>query len=182
MLYLCSASESRAKLLNEAGIDFIQKPVDFDESTIATTNGYDFVYAASKGKWQRAVELYGKSVPLLCADSVVVSETGEILRKAKDIDEARASLLKQSGRTIRIVSCVHLQLPHALFVDMSATHYRFAPFDTQALEAYLQSGEWQGKAGACMVEGFCKPYIVEVKGLESTARGLQTEIIRSWLE
>jgi septum formation protein len=33
-----------------------------------------------------------------------------------------------------------------------------------------------------MVEGFCKPYIREVRGLESTAMGLQVEILRPWIE
>ena len=50
---------------------------------------------------------------------------------------------------------------------------------------YLNSGECFGKAGAIMVEGFCKPYIKSVKGLESTAMGLSIEklipyFIKNW--
>jgi len=48
-------------------------------------------------------------------------------------------------------------------------------FTDMYLEAYLDSNEWMGKAGACMVEGFCKKYIKEVRGLESTAMGLGIE-------
>ncbi|MBP9566206.1 MAG: Maf family protein, partial [Sulfurospirillum sp.] len=44
-----------------------------------------------------------------------------------------------------------------------------------SLDAYLDGNEWRGKAGACMVEGFCKSYIQEVVGLESTAMGLSIE-------
>lgn len=43
-----------------------------------------------------------------------------------------------------------------------------------ALHHYLESDEWRGKAGACMVE-FCKSYIEKVVGLESTAMGLSVE-------
>ena len=43
------------------------------------------------------------------------------------------------------------------------------------MENYLKSGECFGKAGAIMVEGFCKPYIKSVKGFESTAMGLSIE-------
>ncbi|MBD3806311.1 MAG: septum formation inhibitor Maf, partial [Sulfuricurvum sp.] len=39
-----------------------------------------------------------------------------------------------------------------------------------------------GKAGACMVEGFCKPYIREVRGFESTAMGLSIEVLKPFLE
>ncbi len=38
------------------------------------------------------------------------------------------------------------------------------------------------KAGACMVEGFCKRYIKEVVGLESTAKGLSIEKLLPFLE
>lgn len=39
-------------------------------------------------------------------------------------------------------------------MDLSSTDYLFLPFDVDALDAYLETDEWRGKAGACMVEGF----------------------------
>ncbi|MDD2951274.1 MAG: Maf family protein, partial [Sulfuricurvum sp.] len=62
-----------------------------------------------------------------------------------------------------------------------STHYFFNPFNPDAIEQYIQSGDWQGKAGACMVEGFCKPYIREVRGFESTAMGLCVEVLKPFL-
>ena len=180
-IYLCSQSESRALLLRNAGIDFEQKPADFDEEQIKTTVAKDFVYAASKGKLEAAERLYGLDVPLLCADTVIAAADGTILRKAKDVEDARRILKKQSGSTISIISSLHFKSKKLLFTDISATHYRFAPFEENDLKAYLQSGEWQGKAGGCMVEGFCKKYILEVDGLESTAMGLQVEVLNPWL-
>ncbi len=182
MLYLCSQSESRAMLLEEAGIDFARKPVDFDEERIEADDAYAFVYFASKGKLEAAEATYGLEVPLLCADSVIATEEGEILRKPRTPEEAYDILRKQSGNRIAIVSSVHLKSKQMLFVDTSATHYRFAPFDEADLQRYIESGEWRGKAGGCMVEGFCRPYILEVRGLESTARGLQVEIVKPWID
>jgi len=66
-------------------------------------------------------------------------------------------------------------------VDISTTEYLFDAFDLDDIEAYIASGEWRGKAGACMVEGFCKKYIKSVKGHESTAMGLNTELLRRFL-
>ena len=182
MIRLCSSSESRALLLREAGIDFVQSPVAFDEDTLRYATAREFVYHASKGKLAAAEAEYGLEIPLLTADSVIATAEGEILRKPRDRGEAQRLLRLQSGSEIAIVSCVHLKSAGRLFVDLSATHYRFAPFDEADLERYLESGAWRGKAGGCMVEGFCRPYIREVRGLESTARGLQTEILRPWLE
>ncbi|MBD3789002.1 MAG: septum formation inhibitor Maf [Campylobacterales bacterium] len=178
---LCSSSPSRALLLEKFGVDFIQKSPDFDEDLIATNEAKNFVYTASKGKLEAGVKEFGLDTPLLCADTVIAASDGTILRKAKDIDDARRILKIQSGSTIAIISSVHFRSKKLLFTDISATYYQFAPFDENELESYLQSGLWEGKAGGCMVEGFCRKYIRSVKGLESTAMGLQVEKLLPWI-
>lgn len=179
---LCSQSESRALLLRKFGINFIQKSVDYDEEQIITTVAKDFVYTASKGKLEAAVREFGLETPLLCADTVIAAADGTILRKPKNIEDARRILNIQSGSTISIISSLHYRSQKLIFSDVSATHYRFAPFEKAELEAYLESGLWDGKAGGCMVEGFCKKYIVSVDGYESTAMGLQVETLLPWIE
>ena len=181
-IQLCSNSESRALLLQKFGIAFIQKAPEYDEEQITTTIAKDFVYSASKGKMEASVKAFGLETPLLCADSVVVASDGTMLRKAKNREDARRILMLQSGSSISIISCLHYRTKAFLLVDTSATEYCFAPFEAQELEAYLESGLWEGKAGGCMVEGFCKKYITSVKGYESTAMGLQVEVLKPWLE
>ncbi|HFQ60756.1 MAG TPA: septum formation inhibitor Maf [Epsilonproteobacteria bacterium] len=178
---LCSQSESRALLLNNFGVDFIQKSPDYDEEQITTTIAKDFVYTASKGKLEAAVREFGLDMPLLCADTVITAHDGTILRKAKNVDDARRILKIQSGSTISIISSLHYRSKTLAFSDISATHYHFASFEEEDLEAYLESGLWQGKAGGCMVEGFCKKYIKSVDGYESTAMGLQVETLLPWI-
>jgi septum formation protein len=181
-LCLCSSSESRALLLRNFSVDFIQKSVDFDEEQIATTVAKDFVYTASKGKLESAIKEFGLEVPLLCADTVIAASDGTILRKAKDIEDARRILNIQSGSIISIISSLHYKSKTLAFSDISATHYNFSAFEEDDLEAYLKSGLWKGKAGGCMVEGFCKKYIKSVDGYESTAMGLQVEVLLPWLK
>ncbi len=181
MICLCSSSESRALLLNNFGIDFVQKSPDYDEEQITTSIAKDFVYTASKGKLEAAIKEFGLDIPLLCADTVITAADGTILRKAKNIDDARRILNIQSGSIISIISSLHFKSKTILFSDISATHYHFSPFEKEDLEVYLKSGLWQGKAGGCMVEGFCKKYIISVDGYESTAMGLQVEVLLPWL-
>ena len=50
------------------------------------------------------------------------------------------------------------------------------------MDLYINSGECFGKAGAIMVEGFCKPYIKSVKGYESTAMGLCVEKLKAYMD
>ncbi len=182
MIRLASASQSRAQLLREAGIGFIQTPVDFDEEKIVADSPKHFVYQATVGKYEAGMKQFGiEPYALLVADSVVTSQ-GQILRKARCVDEARNILMTQSGNVTSIITCMIYHSPALKLVDISATHYRFAPFDREDLERYLASGAWRGKAGACMVEGFCKPYIRQVRGFESTARGLSVEVLRAFTE
>jgi septum formation protein len=182
MLYLCSSSESRALLLNNFGIDFIQKSVAYDEEKITTPIAKDFVYTASKGKMDAAVRKFGLDTPLLCADTVIAASDGTILRKAKNVEDARRILKIQSGSTISIISSAHYRAKNLSFSDISATHYHFSTFEEEDLERYLESGLWEGKAGGCMVEGFCKKYIKSVDGYESTAMGLQVETLLPWIK
>lgn len=179
---LCSSSESRALLLKNFGVDFVQRSPEYDEEQISTAVAKDFVYTASKGKLDAAIRQFGLEMPLLCADTVIAASDGTILRKAKDIEDARRILNIQSGSTISIISSVHYKSKTLSFSDISATHYHFSKFDEEDLEAYLQSGLWQGKAGGCMVEGFCKKYIQSVDGYESTAMGLQVESLLPWIK
>ncbi len=172
---LASSSQTRARLLKEKGIDFIQEYVDFDEESIRTPSPKSFVYQATLGKYKMNFERFGiEEYPLLVADTVVASQ-GHILRKARCAEEARNILLTQSGHTTSIITCMVYHSKQLKLVDISYTDYVFDEFDPHDLERYIQSGEWRGKAGACMVEGFCKTYIKEVRGYESTAMGLCVE-------
>jgi septum formation protein len=182
MVRLCSQSPTRAKLLRDFGIEFTQSKIDFNEESIKSTNAKEFVYSVVCGKLADALSKYDiKQMPILVADTVIELDK-KILRKAKSKDEAREILLAQSGSKISIITATIMQSIKLKFIDISATIYYFDRFEEDALNSYLDSNLWQGKAGACMVEGFCKKYIRRVDGLESNAMGLPVEKIKPWLE
>ena len=181
MIRLGSNSPTRALILKNFGIDFIQNGGDFDEDSITTTNPKSFCYETTLGKFK---ELYKKfdveDMPLLVADSVVTCE-GKLLRKAKDYDDAKAMLELQSGNKTSVITCMIYKSKEKEFIDISITTYQFSEFKKEDMKEYLNSGECFGKAGAIMVEGFCKPYIKNVIGYESTAMGLCVEKLKMFL-
>ncbi len=181
MIHLASNSSSRALLLKNAGVKFIQKAPIYNEEQIKTSIAKDFVYIASKGKLNSAIKEFGLNIPLLTADSVIATKDGKILRKPKNIDNAKQILELQSGKEISIISAIHYKSKEFYLSDISATYYKFDTFKKDDLEEYLNSNLWRGKAGGCMVEGFCKKYILEVNGYESTAMGLQIERLLDWI-
>ena len=180
MFRLCSTSETRAKILNSFNIEFTQSAIDFNEDNIKEQVPKKFVYKVAIGKLANAIEKYSLDTPLLVADTVIEAD-GKIIRKAKTQQEAKELLLSQSGNKISIISALIYKAKGFEFIDISSTKYIFKEFEQEDLQNYLKSQEWQGKAGACMVEGFCKKYIKDVIGLESTAMGLQVEKLIPWL-
>lgn len=181
MLHLASNSTSRALLLKKFNIKFIQEAPQYDEEQIQTKKAKDFAYIASKGKLEAAIKKFGLETPLLTADSVILSTEGELLRKPKNIDDAKRILKLQSGSSMAIISAMHYKTKNFYMSDVSATYYNFKTFEPNDLDEYLESNLWQGKAGGCMVEGFCKKYIKSVHGYESTAMGLNVERLLSWM-
>ncbi len=181
MIRLASSSPTRAALLKSAGIEFIQQSVDFDEDSIVATSPKNFVYKATIGKFEANLRAFGyEDFPLLVADTVVTSK-GLLLRKARCADDARNILLTQSQSITSIITCMIFQSSEMKIIDISKTEYLFEAFDMDDVDSYIESGEWRGKAGACMVEGFCKKYIKSTKGYESTAMGLNTNLLRGLL-
>jgi len=182
MIRLASTSKTRAEILKAANIDFIQESVEFDEEKIVASSAKNFVYQATLGKYKTNLEAFGcDELPLLVADTVVTSNN-QILRKARCVDDARNILMTQSNSITSIVTCLIYKTPSIEIIDISSTDYIFSKFDLDDLERYLDSGEWRGKAGACMVEGFCKKYIKEVRGFESCAMGLTVEVLAPFIK
>ncbi len=182
MIRLGSNSSTRALILRTHNIDFIQNGGDFDEDSITTNNPKSFVYEATLGKYNELIKKYGcDDMPLLVADSVVTSQ-GELLRKAKDENDARRMLELQSGSRTSVITCMILKSRKKEVIDISITTYEFEKFDKNYIEEYIKSGECFGKAGAIMVEGFCKPYIKSVMGYESTAMGLCVEKLKAYIK
>jgi len=181
LIRLGSNSKTRALLLLNQGVEFIQQGGNFDEEQITTQNPTQFVDIATTGKFD---ELFGKygcdDMPLLVADTVVTSD-GQLLRKAKDKDDARRMLELQSNNEVRIITCMIFQSKDTYIKDISRSTYHFSEFKKEDLDEYINSGECMGKAGAIMVEGFCKPYIKSVDGYESTAMGLCVEKLLAYL-
>ncbi|MEA3553281.1 MAG: septum formation inhibitor Maf [Campylobacterota bacterium] len=175
MIRLGSNSQTRALILKQNNIEFIQQGGSFDEEQITTKDPKEFVKIATKGKFDELYEKYGcDDMPLLVADTVVTSNN-QLLRKAKDKDDARYMLNLQSNNEVSIITCMIFKSKDTYIFDITTTTYIFSKFDKVDMENYITSGECMGKAGAIMVEGFCKPYIKNVIGYETTAMGLCIE-------
>lgn len=118
---------------------------------------------------------------VLACDTLAEVE-GRLLGKPADRADARRMLEELSGRTHRVVSGVCLwPRPHGapLFGDAESV-LEMGRLTDDFLDWYLDSGMWEGKAGACGFQDERLPLRL-VQGSASNVVGLPLELVREML-
>ena len=119
---------------------------------------------------------------LVIACDTVALCAGTILGKPHDVDAARAMLQLLSGRRHQVLSGLCLmQVPNRQTrVATDITHLVMDPIPEEELERYLETGLWEGKAGAFGYQD--GPSWLRVQqGSESNVVGLPTERLAQML-
>lgn len=108
----------------------------------------------------------------LAADTVVCAGR-RILPKAETEAQARACLFLLSGRRHRVMTAVAVLPPGgALRERLVETTVTFARLTAQDIQSYVESGEWQGKAGGYAIQGEAARFVRFLAGSYSGVVGL----------
>lgn len=170
-LILASASPRRLALLASIGIvpnEVI--PADIDETPLPQEVPRDYARRIARGKAQKIAALHPQAC-ILAADTVVAVGR-RILPKGEDADTARHCLRLLSGRRHRVLTGVCMITPQGMREKLVETAVRFARLDEAGIEAYIQSGEWEGKAGAYAIQGAAQRFIPSINGSYTNVVGL----------
>jgi septum formation protein len=89
---------------------------------------------------------------------------GRLFGKPRDAGEARAFLEELSGRTHEVYSGIALVRDGAARTGVERTEVRFRPLDPALVDWYLESGEWEGRAGGYAVQGRGAALIESIAG------------------
>ncbi|ARC90343.1 nucleoside triphosphate pyrophosphatase [Rhodovulum sp. MB263] len=169
-LILGSQSPRRKQLLAQIGVlpDDV-RPADIDETPHRgeLPRPYCIRLAAEKA---RAVAA-GPDELVLCADTTVALGR-RILGKPADAGEAAAFLYAMSGRRHRVVTAVALRLGERIWERDVVTQVRMKQLNDAEINAYLASGEWQGKAGGYGIQGRAGAFVPWIGGSFSAVVGL----------
>lgn len=177
-LILASASPRRLALLNQIGVEpehLIPAHVDEtpERGELPRKLAQRLAHAKAVAVQQKARQagLAGDSV-VLAADTVVAVGR-RILPKAETMDEAASCLRLLSGRAHRVFTglCLISASGHVRerLVD---SRIRFKRLTNKEIEAYLASGEWNGKAGGYAIQGIAGSFVVKMSGSYSAVVGL----------
>ena len=170
MLILASASPRRLELLRQIGVNpDAVVGADIDETPQPGERPRDLALRLARGKAAAAAR---PGVHVLAADTVVAAGR-RILPKTEEMAEAKACLDLLSGRRHRVITAVMLWSPGGQVSErVVVSTVAFARLTDAQKRAYLESGEWRGKAGGYAIQGCAAAFIRFLSGSYSGVVGL----------
>ena len=177
-LILASGSPRRLDLLAQARVtpDRLM-PMDIDETPKKAEHPRSLARRLSAEKAE-AARAAVKGDPawsgsyILSADTVVAVGR-RILPKAEYLEEADAAINLLSGRSHWVFTGVAVVSPSGLLRQtVVETKVRFKRLSTREIDAYLESGEWRGKAGAYAIQGIAGSFVQKLAGSYTSVVGL----------
>ena len=180
-LVLASASPRRLDLLRQIGIAPTRvQPADIDETPLPGELPRQHAIRLARAKAEAGAARDPEAM-ILAADTVVACGR-RILPKAEDRDTARRCLELLSGRRHRVLGAICLIVPGRTPLErLSTTVVRFKRLDAVERDAYLASGDWQGKAGGYAIQGGAAAFVAAISGSYSNVVGLDLHIVAQLL-
>lgn len=169
-LVLGSGSPRRKELLAQLGLvpDLILPPdIDEDPRKGELPRPYALRLAQEKAM---AVPAEPEDV-VLCADTTVALGR-RILGKPADAGEAAAFLTALGGRRHQVITAIAVRRGERVLVRESLSTVKMKRLSDAELNAYLASGEWQGKAGGYGIQGLAGAFIPWISGSFTGIMGL----------
>ena len=167
ILHLASASPRRREILAALGIPITHGGADIDESRHEGEAVEDMAQRLAREKALAA----SSSLPVLAADTLVVLGD-KVFGKPTSGEHAHGMLSALSGRDHRVLTGVAVRRGEDLWTAMTDTTVRFRDIRPDEIEAYWQSGEPAGKAGAYAIQGLGGVFVEAVEGSYSGVVGL----------
>ncbi len=162
-IILASGSPRRKELLKEICKDFVVITSLFEETIFPGELPETLVKRLSMGKAEDVWDCTKGDRIVIGADTVVALD-GEIMGKPFDATDARRMLKKLSGKIHQVYTGVTVLWDGGKdsFVNMSQVEFYLLP--EEEINAYIDSGEPFGKAGAYAIQLKGKLFVKSISG------------------
>ena len=169
-LILGSGSPRRRDLLAQIGVrpDAV-RPADIDETPQRGETPRQYCARIAHGK---ALAVTADPDDIVLAADTTVAAGRRILGKPADRAEAEAFLRLLSGRRHRVVTAVAVRRGARIWARIVESRVRMNPLSVADLAAYLDSGDWRGKAGGYGIQGPAGAFIPWIEGSYTAIVGL----------
>lgn len=188
-VYLASQSPRRRQLLEQMGVrhELLLPDTDEDAESIEVVlpgeSPSAYVKRVTQLKLDAALARLQRrgwpNAPVICSDTTVALGR-VILGKPQDAADAHRMLALLSGQTHRVLTAVAISSPEAWskrgteqrVQTLSVSRVTFETLTPAQIDAYVDSGEPMGKAGAYAVQGLAARHIARISGSYSGIMGL----------
>lgn len=160
-LVLASTSPRRIELLSRITTDFITVPSKIEEKASGTPEEQVLALARKK-----ACEVASRQEGIIIGADTLVVLDGDILGKPRSREDGRVTLKRLSDREHTVLTGLYVLSTksgeHLEAIERTAVSFRF--LSKEEIEAYLDTGEYQDKAGAYAIQGRAGLFVERING------------------
>ncbi len=170
---LGSQSPRRKQLLAGLGLTFeveVRETVEFVDPNLSAIEAVRQIAICKAEAFRNRVDCL-----IICADTVVVSDKGEILGKPKDKQEAIATLTNLSGKKHLVLTAVAILWKGKISTFVEKTTVYFYELNLDEIEYYVTKFEPLDKAGSYGIQEWIGLIAIEkIEGEYNNVVGLPT--------
>ncbi|MBW4983717.1 Maf family protein [Mameliella sp. CS4] len=169
-LILGSGSPRRRELLAQLGVtaDDIRPP-DIDEDPEKGEQPRPYCIRLAR---EKAEAIPSDPEEIVLSADTTVAMGRRIIGKPADEKEAAEFLTMLSGRRHRVITAVAVRRGERIWERDVVTQVKMKMLSNEELNAYLQSGDWRGKAGGYGIQGPAGALIPWISGSFTAVVGL----------
>ncbi len=185
MLYLASQSPQRRTLLAQAQIAFEIVPSSCDEESIKLADPVACAQARAEAKARGADLLQctiNKDCVILGVDTIAILD-GKMIGKPRDRQDARHILQALQNSVHQVITThfawcpAHDGSPERSKHLLSQTEIHMRPMTDEEINAYVDSGESDNRAGAYAIQENGDKFVDKIVGEFDTVVGLNIEAV-----
>ncbi|GHV21605.1 hypothetical protein AGMMS49959_11000 [Planctomycetales bacterium] len=183
-IVLASQSPQRRDLLGLLlrHTDFAVAPANIDEKFDLKMSAAEIAMSLARAKTTRVAIDASRAALVIGADTVVAQDH-EIFGKPRDADDARRMLRTLSGAKHLVNTAVVIidKAQNREVSDFAMTEVHWRELTDADIENYIESGEWQDRAGGYAVQGAAGEFVTAIYGSVSNVIGLPLENVQEML-
>lgn len=145
------------------------RPADIDETPHKSEAPLAYCRRVTK---EKVLAVTAASDELVLCGDTTVSVGRRILGKPVDRDEAESFLRLLSGRRHRVITAIALKHQKLIWERDVTSAVRIKHLSQSDIDTYLDTDDWQGKAGGYGIQGPASAFIPWISGSYSAIVGL----------
>ena len=174
-IILASKSPQRQDILKRLNIPFLCIPSDADETLDLSLPPEEAVQQIALRKAEAVLYSPLKiNTPWIIAADTLIFSQGMPMGKPTDVEQARTMLQSYSNTSHKVITavCCYDEKSQRFSSRISVSQVFFKELSGDEVEWYLNTGEWQGAAGAYRIQGRAACFITKIEGSYSGIVGL----------